>query len=244
MINIHTCNLNQNQISTHPIENQLILIDKQPGWTSFDILAKIKSSIKPFKLKIGHAGTLDPFASGLLIACTGKLTKQINHFQSMDKTYQGTMKFGSTTPSYDNETEPNQYFPFEHLSSETIHQQTNKFIGEITQIPPIFSAIKINGKRLYQYARKSSPQEISELKIAPRQITIHEFKIIKINWPEIEFIVKCSKGTYIRSLAHDFASSLNSGAHLISLRRLSIGEFNVENALSVQQICTKYTNAN
>ncbi len=206
---------------------ELILIDKELNWTSFDVVSKLRNSIKKKldlkKIKVGHAGTLDPLATGLLIICTGKMTKRIDEFTSLDKTYTGKITIGSSTPSYDLETKPNVYYPTNHINDELILNTANNFIGKTLQKPPIFSAIKKNGVRLYKLARKGI-----DVKIEKKEIIIHDFKITSINFNEIEFSVKCSKGTYIRSLANDFGKELGSGAHLSELRRTSIGEYSVD----------------
>lgn len=210
---------------------QILLIDKPLTWSSFQAVNKVKYALiknlgLPKKFKIGHAGTLDPLASGLLIICTGKFTKRISELQGQIKEYTGTITVGGTTPSYDLETEINQTFPTEHITNELIQETTKQFIGEIDQFPPIFSALKKDGKRLYEHARAGE-----EVEIASRKIEISEFEITRIELPEIDFRVVCSKGTYIRSLAFDFGKALNSGAHLTALRRTKIGEFSVENAI-------------
>ncbi len=209
---------------------QVLLIDKPLTWTSFQVVNKLRWHIrKTFdikKIKVGHAGTLDPLATGLLIICTGKFTKKINDYQAQTKEYTGTFTLGGTTPSYDLETKIDQTFPINHINDELIHQTTQQFIGEIDQKPPIFSAIRKEGKRLYEIARAGETVEIKT-----RKVTIHAFEITKINLPEVEFRVVCSKGTYIRSLAFDFGVALNSGAHLSKLRRTKIGDFNVNNAV-------------
>lgn len=212
------------------LEGQILLIDKPYEWSSFQALNKIKWAIrKKFdlgkKFKIGHAGTLDPLATGLLIICTGKFTKKIPELQGQVKEYTGTFSLGATTPSYDLETPIDQTYPIEHISPEKIHQATKSFLGEIEQTPPIFSALRKDGKRAYELARKG---ETVELKA--RKITVEAFEITKIDMPNIEFRTVCSKGTYIRSLAHDFGKALNSGAHLSSLRRTKIGSFNVNDS--------------
>ena len=205
---------------------EIILIDKELNWTSFDVVSKLRYSIKKKldlkKIKVGHAGTLDPLATGLLIICTGKMTKRIDEFSCLNKTYTGKITIGSTTPSYDLETKPNVYYPTDHVNDELIQNTAKKFIGKILQKPPIFSAVKKDGVRLYKFARKGV-----DVRIEKREITIHDFTIISINFPEIEFSVSCSKGTYIRSLANDFGKELGSGAHLSELRRTSIGEYSV-----------------
>ncbi len=212
---------------------QVLLIDKPLEWTSFQAVNKlrweIKQRFKIKKIKVGHAGTLDPLATGLLIICTGKQTKQIDTYQGQIKEYTGTFTIGATTPSYDLETEVDKTFPTEHVSEELLKETTRQFIGEIQQKPPIFSAIKKDGKRLYELARKGETTEIKS-----RTVTVSEFEITKINLPEVEFRVVCSKGTYMRSLAHDFGKALNSGAHLSALRRTKIGNFKVENAQSIE----------
>lgn len=214
------------------LDGQILLIDKPLKWSSFQAVNKLKYILKrqynlPKKFKIGHAGTLDPLATGLLIICTGKFTKRITEIQGQAKEYKGTFTIGATTPSYDLETEVNATFPTDHISSELIQETTKQFLGEIDQKPPVFSAIKKDGKRLYEHARAGE-----EVEIAFRKTTIHEFIITRIALPEIDFRVKCSKGTYIRSLAFDFGVALNSGAHLSALRRTKIGEYDVTNAIS------------
>ncbi len=209
---------------------QVLLIDKPLTWTSFQVVNKIRWHIrKTFnikKIKVGHAGTLDPLATGLLIICTGKFTKKIHEYQAQTKEYTGTFTVGATTPSYDLETEINQTFSTEHLTKELIYKTTLQFVGEIHQKPPIFSAIRKNGKRLYEIARSGETIEIPT-----RQVTVHEFEITKIDLPKIDFKIVCSKGTYIRSIAYDFGKVLNSGAHLTALRRTKIGDYNVDNAV-------------
>ena len=213
---------------------QLLLIDKPLQWTSFQVVNKLRWEIKQrFKIKnikVGHAGTLDPLASGLLILCTGKFTKKIDEYQGQIKEYTGEITLGATTPSFDLETEINQSFPIDHISEDLIRQTTQQFIGEIDQVPPIFSALKKDGKRLYELARAGETTEIKS-----RKITISEFEIIKIELPKIEFRVVCSKGTYIRSLANDFGAALNSGGHLTALRRTKIGNFNVDNGMKIDE---------
>ena len=214
------------------ISGQVLLIDKPLNWTSFQVVNKLRWKIrKSFnikKIKVGHAGTLDPLATGLLIICTGKMTKQIDEFQGQDKEYTGTITLGGTTSSFDLETEIDKTFPIDHITSELIYSSTAKFIGDIQQYPPIFSAIKKDGKRLYEFARAGEHVEIK-----PRIITIKEFEITKIDGIKVDFRVVCSKGTYIRSLAHDFGKALNSGAHLSALRRTKIGVFKVDEAHSI-----------
>lgn len=210
---------------------QVLLIDKPLTWTSFQAVNKLRWEIRQAydikKIKVGHAGTLDPLATGLLIICTGKMTKQIDTFQGQEKEYTGTFVLGSTTPSYDLESEIDQTFPTEHISEALIHDTTKQFTGEIDQFPPVFSALKKDGKRLYEYARAGEAVEI-----ASRKVSISVFEITKIEGLNIDFRVVCSKGTYIRSLAHDFGKALKSGAYLSVLRRTKIGDYNVKNAVS------------
>jgi tRNA pseudouridine55 synthase len=212
---------------------QVLLIDKPLEWTSFQAVNKLRWHIKQRfrikKIKVGHAGTLDPLATGLLIICTGKQTKEIHTYQGQIKEYTGTFTIGATTPSYDLETAIDQTFPTEHISKELLEETTKQFVGEIQQKPPIFSAIKKDGKRLYELARKGETTEIKA-----RAVTVSKFEITKINLPEVAFRIICSKGTYIRSLAFDFGQALNSGAHLSSLRRTKIGNFSVDNAHSIE----------
>lgn len=211
---------------------QILLIDKPLHWTSFQVVNKIRWELKQkFKLKnlkVGHAGTLDPLATGLLIICTGKMTKQIDTFQAQIKEYTGTMVLGSTTPSYDLETEIDNTFPTDHITPQLIEETTKQFIGDIQQYPPVFSAIKKDGKRLYEFARAGE-----EVEIKARQISIEQFEITNMDGLNLDFRIVCSKGTYIRSLAHDFGKTLGSGAHLSALRRTKIGDFNVAHAVTV-----------
>ncbi|MCZ4317549.1 tRNA pseudouridine(55) synthase TruB [Aequorivita viscosa] len=214
-------------------EGQVILIDKPLEWTSFQAVNKIRWLIKKSfgikKIKVGHAGTLDPLATGLLIICTGKFTKRIDTFQAQEKEYTGTFTLGATTPSYDLETEINNTFDISEITSEKIQEATKQFLGEIQQQPPVFSALKKEGKRLYEYARSGE-----EIEIPFRTITISEFEITKIELPIVHFRVACSKGTYIRSLANDFGKALNNGAHLSALRRTKIGDFSVDKAIDIE----------
>jgi tRNA pseudouridine55 synthase len=210
------------------LNGQILLIDKPMHWSSFQAVNKLKYILKrkfdlPKKFKIGHAGTLDPLASGLLIVCTGKFTKRITEIQGQAKEYTGTFTVGGTTPSYDLETEIDAVFPTEHITEALILETIPHFLGEIDQKPPVFSAIKKDGIRLYEHARAGI-----EVEIAFRKTTIHEFQITRIALPEIDFRVVCSKGTYIRSLAFDFGKALHSGAHLSALRRTKIGAYSVE----------------
>ncbi|MDP2387164.1 MAG: tRNA pseudouridine(55) synthase TruB [Bacteroidota bacterium] len=215
-----------------------LLIDKPLTWTSFNAVNKIKHSIKnhpsfvkdgvKLKARVGHAGTLDPLATGLLIICTGKMTKQIESYMGMEKEYTGTFMLGATTPCFDLEKEVDQTFPTEHITEEMILEAAKKFTGLQQQTPPVFSAIKVGGKRSYDMARAGQ-----EVELKSREIDIRSFVIEKINMPEISFRIVCSKGTYIRSIARDFGLELNSGAHLTSLRRERIGEFDVKDSLSL-----------
>ncbi len=219
-------------------EGQVLLIDKPLTWTSFQVVNKIRWEIRQRfgfkKIKVGHAGTLDPLATGLLILCTGKFTKKIESFQAQTKEYTGVITVGATTPSYDLESEIDATFPMDHITNELIYNTTARFIGDVLQKPPIFSALKKDGKRLYELARSGETTEIPE-----RKIHIEAFEITRISLPEIEFRVVCSKGTYIRSLAYDFGKALNSGAHLSELRRTKIGDFEVEKALSIEAFIEK-----
>jgi tRNA pseudouridine55 synthase len=212
---------------------QLLLIDKPLTWTSFQVVNKLRGVIrKRFdikKIKVGHAGTLDPLATGLLIICVGKLTKQINTFQAQEKTYTGTFTLGATTPSYDLESEIDKTFPTAHITSELIQETTKQFTGIINQKPPLFSAIWKDGRRLYDVARAGETVEIPT-----RQVEIKRFEITKIDFPKVDFLVTCSKGTYIRSLAYDFGLTLKSGAHLSALRRTEIGDFKVSDAMTIE----------
>jgi tRNA pseudouridine55 synthase len=215
-------------------EGQVILIDKPLNWTSFQVVNKIRWHIRTKfrikKIKVGHAGTLDPLATGLLILCTGSFTKKIETYQAQEKEYTGEITLGATTPSYDLETEIDKIFSTNHISEELIYETSKQFIGEINQKPPIFSAIKKEGKRLYDLARAGETTEIKA-----RKILISEFEITKITMPKVEFRVVCSKGTYIRSLAYDFGLALNSGAHLSKLRRTKIGSFKVEDGTTIDE---------
>ena len=216
-------------------EGQLLLIDKPLNWTSFQVVNKIRWELKNKfgikKLKVGHAGTLDPLATGLLLVCTGKMTKKISEIQALVKEYTGTFTLGATTPSYDLETPIDGTFPIDHLDDNALKEVINQFTGVVDQYPPVFSAIKKEGKRLYEYARKGE-----EIKINSRQIEILAFELTKIKLPTIDFYVKCSKGTYIRSLANDYGKALGSGAHLSSLRRTAIGLHRIEDAYTIEQI--------
>ncbi len=218
---------------------QVILIDKPLHWTSFQVVNKLRFAIKKkFRLKdlkVGHAGTLDPLATGLLIICTGRLTKTIDMLQAQEKEYTGTITLGGTTPSYDLETSVDKVFPYAHLTVPEIHAASKTFLGETEQFPPIFSAIKKDGVRLYELARKGLSVEIQ-----PRKIYIREFEITKIELPEVDFRIVCSKGTYIRSIAHDFGQVLNTGSYLSRLRRTKIGEHTVDNATDMNSFIAQF----
>ncbi|PKG41255.1 tRNA pseudouridine(55) synthase TruB [Psychroflexus sp. MES1-P1E] len=214
-------------------EGQVLLFDKPLHWTSFQVVNKVRWLIKQKfdlkKLKVGHAGTLDPLATGLVILCTGKATKTIESLMGQTKIYTGEFTVGATTPSYDMETEVDKTFETSHITTELIQNTLPQFRGEIMQRPPIFSALKKEGKRLYEYARKGESVDIPK-----RQVNIDSFDITQNNFPKLNFKVQCSKGTYIRSLAYDFGEALNSGAYLSELRRTQIGDYNVKEALSIE----------
>ena len=217
------------------VAGALLLINKPLEWTSFDVVKKVRNMIKKKfqlqKIKVGHAGTLDPLASGLLIICTGKFTKRIDEIQGQIKTYTGNITLGGTTPSYDLETKVNHSFKTAHITEKLLEATAKQFVGEINQVPPIFSALKKNGERLYRLARKNK-----KVKIKSRMVIIHGFEITKITMPEVSFKISCSKGTYIRSLAHDFGSTLNSGAYLSKLCRTKIGNYNLNQAFCIDEI--------
>ena len=221
---------------------QVLLIDKPLGWTSFQVVNKVRWLIRQEfdikKIKVGHAGTLDPLASGLLILCTGKFTKQIQSYQAQHKEYTGTITLGGTTPSYDLETDIDQKFATTGITQEAINKAREQFVGDIMQQPPIFSALKKEGKRLYEYARAGETVEIPK-----RPVHISAFEITRIDLPDVHFRVACSKGTYIRSLAHDFGKALNNGGHLSELRRTKIGEFDVKNAQTLEAVIANFKGA-
>ena len=216
-------------------DGEVFLIDKPYKWTSFDVISKLRSHIRGRlglkKLKVGHAGTLDPLATGLVIVCTGKFTKRINEFQDAIKEYTGTICLGATTPSFDLEKEIDQTFDISHLTDPLILDTALQFIGDMDQMPPQFSAKKINGKRAYEYARQNK-----EIDLQTRKITISEFEITGINLPDIDFRIVCTKGTYIRAIARDFGEALNCGGHLTVLRRTKNGSMNVEEAQTLDEI--------
>ena len=215
----------------HFADGEVLLVDKPLRWTSFDVVSKIRNAIKPLKVKVGHAGTLDPLATGLLVICTGKFTKRIDSFQAEEKEYTGTITLGATTPSYDLEQEINERFDWSHIQNDQIMQTAASFVGEIDQIPPAHSAIKVDGERVYEKARRGESVEVKA-----RRVHIYEFEITQINLPEVNFRIVCSKGTYIRSLAHDFGRALNNGAHLSRLRRTKSGNFHVRDAWEIRDL--------
>ncbi|MCP9767633.1 tRNA pseudouridine(55) synthase TruB [Lacihabitans sp. LS3-19] len=217
--------------------DSVLLLDKPLTWTSFDVVNKVRYTGK-FK-KVGHAGTLDPLATGLLILCTGKKTKEIDQYQAQEKEYTGKFILGKTTPSSDLETEVDAEFPLEHINADLLEQARIKFLGKISQVPPIFSAIKVKGKRAYESAREGKTVELKA-----REIEIKLFEINADSFPEISFKVVCTKGTYIRSLARDFGLAVGSGAYLSELRRTKIGDFSVENADSVESFVQKIKDSN
>jgi len=229
-----------NQPSLNFADGEVLLIDKPLKWTSFNAVSKVKYSIRnhpslfnensKLKPKVGHAGTLDPLATGLLIICTGKKTKQIETFQNFKKVYTGTFFIGATTPCFDLEKEIDATFPTNHINDQLIVETAKTFIGVQEQVPPIFSAIWVNGKRSYDLARAGN-----EVELKSRNIEIEQFEIISIRFPYVSFKITCSKGTYIRSIARDFGLALHSGAHLTALRREAIGDFSVNNALRLQE---------
>jgi len=216
-------------------EGTLLLVDKPYQWTSFDVVRKIRNKLKI--KKVGHAGTLDPLATGLLIVCTGKMTKKISEFQDMEKEYEGELVLGKTTPSYDLETLVNQEFDISHITETALYNAAANLTGYLMQAPPVFSAVKIDGERAYKKARRGE-----DIEIKAKEIFVREFEITSINLPIISFRISCSKGTYIRSLVRDFGEALQSGAYMSALRRTKIGGFDVSNALTVDQLVTKVSN--
>lgn len=219
------------------------LVDKDLDWTSFDVVKKVRYALKRAlskkKVKVGHAGTLDPRATGLLILCYGKATKQIDSFQNLDKEYTGEFTLGGTTPSYDTETEVDHEYSVDHIDKDQLYQKTNEFIGEIDQLPPIFSALKKDGVPLYKRARRGEVVEVE-----PRKIRINSFDIEHIDMPKVSFRVGCGKGTYIRSLAYDYGKALDSGAYLSSLCRTKIGDYSVDNCWNVLDLCAQINKCN
>ena len=218
----------------------VLLIDKPMDWTSFDVVNKLRFSIKHKlgvkKIKVGHAGTLDPMATGLLILCVGKYTKCIEGLTGMSKTYSTSIKLGATTPSYDAESEEDQQYETAHITPNLLEEKLEQFRGDIQQFPPMFSAVKIKGQALYKLARKGITIERK-----PRHITIHEAKIEKIHLPYVDIFIDCTKGTYIRTIGHDYGQALDSGAYLTALRRHTIGEYSVDHALSIEE-CVEWIN--
>jgi len=214
-------------------EGAMLLVDKPLHWTSFDVVNKLRFKLREItgdkKIKVGHAGTLDPLATGLLIVCVGKKTKEIDSFMGLDKTYTGTFTFGASTPSFDAETEPNAFANIAHLNLEFLKEKTRSFIGDIKQIPPIYSAIKVDGEAMYKSARLGI-----DVKIEPRNVRINSFEVLNFENPRVDFFVECAKGTYIRSLANDFGLACNSRAYLTTLVRTKIGDYDIKNALSVE----------
>ena len=215
------------------LTGQVLLIDKSLGWSSFDVVKKVKHLIRKRynlkKIKVGHAGTLDPLATGLLIVCTGKFTKRISEIQAQEKTYTGTITLGGTTSSYDLETKVDNNYETSHITKELIHQTTKKFIGEINQKPPIFSAIKKDGERLYKKARRGE-----EITIESRKVFVSQFNITSVNNLNVNFEIKCSKGTYMRSIANDFGAALNSGGHLSKLCRTATGDYQLSKGIDIE----------
>lgn len=219
----------------------VILVNKPYQWTSFQAVNKIKVRLKHYfktkKVKIGHAGTLDPLATGLLIVCVGKFTKKIEEYQAQEKEYTGTFYLGATTPCFDKEKEIDNYYPIDHITQEDIYKAAEAFLGEQEQVPPMFSALKVNGVRAYEFARDNK-----EIELKSRKITIKEFEITRIDLPEVDFKIVCSKGTYIRSIARDFGFYLNSGAYLTALCRTRIGEYKLCDAQEIEDIISEYEN--
>lgn len=222
-------------------EGQVLLFDKPLEWTSFQLVNKvrwlIRKNLNIKKIKVGHAGTLDPLATGLMIICTGKFTKRISEFMGQEKEYIGTVTLGGTTPSYDLETAIDKTYPTEHITNDAIYAFAKAYQGKLQQRPPIFSALKKEGKRLYEFARAGE-----EVEIPTREIYISGFEITRIEMPEVDFKVSCSKGTYIRSLAYDFGLGLKSGAYLSRLKRTKIGDYSVDNAQSLEQFIATFDN--
>ena len=209
---------------------QVFLIDKPYTWTSFDVVNKLRYAFKPHKIKVGHAGTLDPLATGLLVVCVGRKTREINTYQAQVKEYTGTIRLGATTPSFDLETEIDATYPTDHITPDAVEKARKLFLGTIQQIPPVYSAIKVDGKRAYTSAREGK-----ELELKAREVTIERLELDITAFPEVGFRVVCSKGTYIRSLARDLGVALDTGAHLTALRRERIGDFRVADARTVDQ---------
>jgi len=225
------------------IEGHTLLINKPLRWTSFDVVKKIRntlsSALQLKKIKVGHAGTLDPLADGLLIVCTGKFTKRINEFQAQEKEYTAEFTFGATTPSFDLETEVNETFDYNHINEDMLKTTAESLTGNILQTPPIYSAIKQDGKRLYEHARKGE-----DIKIKERMVRVSKFEIIRVEIPKVYVRIVCSKGTYIRSLAQTFGKNLNSGAHLSQLTRTRIGKFELSQAIDIQEFIDSFSPTN
>ena len=217
------------------IDGLIIPVFKPLNWTSFDVVKKLRNDFKKAfklkKIKVGHAGTLDPLATGLLLVCTGKSTKIIEKLQNLEKTYLATFYFGKTTPSFDMETDFDKSFPIDHISENLIIETLKYFKGNIKQKPPIYSALKFKGTRMYEIARKGENIDIDF-----RNVTIHEFKMLNNNFPEFDFKIRCSKGTYIRSLANDFGKKIKSGAYLKYLERYSIGKYTLKDSYTIESI--------
>lgn len=212
-----------------------LLVDKPKGWTSFDVVNKLRYKLRHRlgvkKIKVGHAGTLDPMATGLLIICTGKATKTLNQLQNLDKAYTGTLRLGATTPSFDAETNIDQTYPYEHITTDELEAARRSFLGPIEQVPPVFSAIKVDGQPLYKRARRGE-----KIQVAARNVHIYELVFTRIDLPEIDFSVRCSKGTYIRSLAHDLGQAVRSGAYLTALCRTRIGPYELSDAWNLENL--------
>ncbi|MDE6637929.1 MAG: tRNA pseudouridine(55) synthase TruB [Muribaculaceae bacterium] len=220
------------------ISGEIIAVDKPLGWTSFDAVKRIRGAIQRKlnikKFKVGHAGTLDPLATGVLIICTGRATRDIERLQNGTKEYVATIKLGATTPSFDLETEIDQIFPYEHITEEMVHEVLPRFMGQIMQVPPVYSAVKIDGKRAYKYARKGADVE---LKAKP--LVIEELELLSFGLPELKLRIVCSKGTYIRALTRDIGKELNSGAHLTALCRTRVGDIRLDDCLSIDEAVKK-----
>ncbi len=214
------------------LKGEVLLFDKPYGWTSFDLVKKIRNLVSKYlgvkKIKVGHAGTLDPMATGLMILCTGKATKKLEEFQGLDKSYEAGLEFGKTTPSFDAETEADRIYPWQHITREKLEEILKKYTGTIEQLPPAYSAKRVKGRRAYQLAREGK-----DVVLKPQKVTIHEIDILEFDLPHCKLRIDCSKGTYIRSLARDIGFALGSGAYLTSLRRITIGPYHVDNAMSV-----------
>lgn len=225
------------------IEGHTLLINKPLRWTSFDVVKKIRNTLRTAlqlkKIKVGHAGTLDPLADGLLIVCTGKFTKRINEFQAQEKEYTAEFTLGATTPSFDLETEVNETFDYNHITEDMLKTTAESLTGNILQTPPIYSAIKQDGKRLYEHARKGE-----DVKIKERMVHVSKFEILKVEMPKVYVRIVCSKGTYIRSLAQTFGKNLNSGAHLSQLTRTRIGKFELSQAIDIQEFIDSFSLTN